>query len=896
MTVTVSYGLDLDKVNHKFEWKRQQAARRKLSLFSIFELSLTDEEQLLLRFLYAYMPLHDLADYDGEYFLRHVRHALHVRSQMPWGASVPDEIFVHFVLPYRVNNENIDNSSQIIYSELVDRVRNLPMTEAVLETNYWCHERATYVGTDIRTVSPLTIMRTAQGRCGEQSTLAVTALRSIGIPARQCYTPRWAHCDSNHAWVETWADGQWHYLGACEPEPVLDEGWFRLPARRAMLVNTRVSADYTGPEEVCSRHPWYTEINMLKRYAPVHPLTVHTVDEQERPISAEVQFQLYNAAEFSPLATMKSDSTGRAQLTTGYGDLLIHARAGQRWGETWCRGDQSEVTVSLGLSSFAEGSIDWKMTAPVAPPVDEGQAVSPEDKHKHEQRIQEGIALRTAYEAGFLNREESAQLAAKWQLPAERIWKVLETARGNSRELADFLEKTVSEERSLALRLLESMRPKDWQDTFEPVLQDHLNGSKVYATLEEAERERFDRYVLCPRIHFEMLSEYRAYFQSLWSLDKQEDYRRHPQQLAADLEAEVRIYNQVDRYSGMATPAGAHQLGVMDALSRDMMFVAAARSLGIPARLEPLQLQPQYWQHGGWTEVQFTPHLEADEVDGYRSTGIAEDAANDIQNIRPEPEHTAEFTSVSSGKGKVIFRLAAASADEEAGYYRNFTLARLEDGAYRTVHFPYGEKEMCDKPYDVIPGAYRLTTGTRLSDGSVEGRFMHFHVYPEQTTKAELLFRSEQHTVPLIHSSLPDQVKSILSGNEAESVAHPAGCIITWLEPEREPTKHLLRELSERESEWSAWGGPVYVLTSTLQDQERIATDLLSGQIHLRVDQNLNMLSGLKETMQQIRGEQRPIVLVVDPYQNIRYAQQGYKLGTGSDLLQVLEQLAAPHE
>ena len=45
-------------------------------------------------------------------------------------------------------------------------------------------------------------------------------LWAVGIPARQVYTPRWAHTDDNHAWVEAWVDGEWHYLGASEPAPV----------------------------------------------------------------------------------------------------------------------------------------------------------------------------------------------------------------------------------------------------------------------------------------------------------------------------------------------------------------------------------------------------------------------------------------------------------------------------------------------------------------------------------------------------------------------------------------------------------------------------------------------------------------------------------------------------
>ena len=96
------------------------------------------------------------------------------------------------------------------------------MHDAVLEVNHWCHEKAVYMPSDRRTSSPLATVKTAYGRCGEESTLLVAALRSVGIPARQVYTPRWAHTDSNHAWVEAWVDGKWCFLGSCEPEPVLN--------------------------------------------------------------------------------------------------------------------------------------------------------------------------------------------------------------------------------------------------------------------------------------------------------------------------------------------------------------------------------------------------------------------------------------------------------------------------------------------------------------------------------------------------------------------------------------------------------------------------------------------------------------------------------------------------
>lgn len=79
------------------------------------------------------------------------------------------------------------------------------MEDAILEVNHWCHEKATYQPSDARTHSPLATVYTAIGRCGEESTFLVAALRAVGIPARQIYTPRWAHTDDNHAWVEAWS-------------------------------------------------------------------------------------------------------------------------------------------------------------------------------------------------------------------------------------------------------------------------------------------------------------------------------------------------------------------------------------------------------------------------------------------------------------------------------------------------------------------------------------------------------------------------------------------------------------------------------------------------------------------------------------------------------------------
>ena len=107
---------------------------------------------------------------------------------MPWGDIVSDELFRHFVLPVRVNNENLDDSRRVFHDQLAPRVEGLPMYDAILEVNHWCHEKANYQPSDARTSSPLATVRTAHGRAA-RSRRSVAALRSVGIPARQVYTP-----------------------------------------------------------------------------------------------------------------------------------------------------------------------------------------------------------------------------------------------------------------------------------------------------------------------------------------------------------------------------------------------------------------------------------------------------------------------------------------------------------------------------------------------------------------------------------------------------------------------------------------------------------------------------------------------------------------------------------
>lgn len=342
--------------------------------------------------LYQYMPLPDDLQYPREYWEQNVRKTMEVRDNMAW--NIPEREFRHFVLPLRVNNETLDDFRTVYADTLCARVQGMTLADAALEINHWCHEQVTYQPSDARTGSPWDIMLRGVGRCGEESVLTVAALRAAGIPARQVYTPRWAHTDDNHAWVEVWTGDEWHFMGACEPEAALDRAWFNGAVSRAMILHTKVYGDYEGPEDIIKRTPCYTEINVIRGYVPARRTTV-TVLEDGRPAKgASVSFRIYNYAEFYNVVTYKADSQGRASLDMGFGDMFVLAWKGERFGYGVASGES--LTVELN-HTFGEAFADeLEITPPVENPLE--SVVTPEMAAENARRLAEEDAIRASHD------------------------------------------------------------------------------------------------------------------------------------------------------------------------------------------------------------------------------------------------------------------------------------------------------------------------------------------------------------------------------------------------------------------------------------------------------------------------------------------------------------------
>ena len=258
---------------------------------------------------------------------------LTMRRTLPWCAELPEELFDHYVLFPRVNDEDLSFHRQHFSEALLHRVHAMDtMEERILEVNRWCHENASYQSQDDRTASPWTVYANGSGRCGEESAFLVAALRSVGIAARQVYSPRWAHCDDNHAWVEALCNGQWRFLGACEPEPILDRGWFNTAAVPPPFWCIR---GFSAPEIIRSTvrpSAGRTEFPGLTRRTAMpkrRRCTSMWTRDGLPAAGAKLELQVLNEATYYTVATLIADSQGCAEISLGQGDL--HVLATQKW-------------------------------------------------------------------------------------------------------------------------------------------------------------------------------------------------------------------------------------------------------------------------------------------------------------------------------------------------------------------------------------------------------------------------------------------------------------------------------------------------------------------------------------------------------------------------------------
>lgn len=793
----------------------------------------TEEVALACKYLYAFMPYSDIGNYPFEVFLDYAENGVQLWKENPQIADMPEDIFLNYVLFHRVNEEEIAPCRTFFRTEIGTRIQGMNFREAALEVNYWCAEEATYHCTDDRTLSALSVYRRGNGRCGEESVFTVNALRSVGVPARQVYAPKWSHCDDNHAWVEIWCDGKWYFLGACEPEEILNKGWFTNASSRAMMIHSRIFDTKIPEGEVIGRDGMVTMLNELKRYAVTKGITVSVKDDQGLPVEgAEVSFEVLNYSEYAPIAEKETDENGRAVLTTGLGSLHISVRA--CCNEEWLHAekamnteteDSCEICLRHQTAGENAGYEKWTaadMFAPHDAPVNTDMPDS-EQKERGNKRLA----------AANAHREQKV-----------RNWRNPECERFLQKEV-NRIEKAVAA--SYREDLLNVLTEKDRTDCLSDVLEEHLDLAISYHGMMN--RDTFVSYVLNPRVDDEVLQKYRREIKNKFSRDEKQELRNDPSQIWKLVEKAVVSRPEKERSSVITTPAGCLNTCTGSFLSKKILFVAMARTLGVPARLNPHDRSMEYMEN-----EKFVPVLAKTEKN---STLI-----------------------LKSGE------------DTQWKYFQNWSIAKLENGRYVSLKLGTEAFENQHMNLPLESGKYRILTSNRLPNGNMFANEYHFEIQPGETKEIDLVLREADLEDMLENISMPEFTLRREDGStvKASELTADGKHILAFLEEEKEPTEHILNEMMEQEE---AFAGYAEKIIFVVRSKDALETPTLSKalkklkNVQIYYDDFSEIINTLGRRM-YVDPDKLPLIIVTNGSLNGIYATSGYNVGTGDMLLRLM--------
>jgi hypothetical protein len=551
-------------------------------------------------FLIRHLPPADAALMGAEDIKEHVDYALKARAEFPWCRDLPEDIFLHYVLPHRVAQELHVPWRKAFYEELAPLVAEhvnatasngsaQNMREAARLVNAWCFEQADFVGTDRWDQDPMATITRGIGRCEELAILFIAAARSVGIPARTALVPLWRHNSSNHLWVEVWDKGEWHALGAGEIESDYGLAWFMKDMPTAAFVQATAYGRYPdGNNESFRMKPGFTIINRSAEYTKTGVLKVQVRNAGKPVPEAKVFVNLFNGGGLRPFASIPCDASGNGTLRLGGGHYLLTVadKKGGRDADTVqvLLGRETTLTLDISRNRIPNGvytmhfPFDAEKKAAAAEAFDAANSLA-EAKKK---------AVRDRRKAETQKLKDKAEQ----QFPdAPKLVAAVASAGKNAPELLRALARSPESMRLTVAQLISDMHPKDRilvkaDDLLEQVRL-ALEARERLASLGFSyDDDMFRQMVLPLRFRFEQYLPYRkAYFtRYAHYLDKMpvEDVLRLINSDARDLPlSEPRV-----GFGPAVPPAALLQVGHVTAPIEKALYVAAAlRSIGVPARM-----------------------------------------------------------------------------------------------------------------------------------------------------------------------------------------------------------------------------------------------------------------------------------------------------------------------
>ncbi|MFH1228067.1 MAG: transglutaminase domain-containing protein [Planctomycetota bacterium] len=678
-------------------------------------------------FLISVMTYPDIAAITKDILLEHIAYAYKARAQYPWMRHMPEDIFLHYVLPYRCAEEPISAYRKYFYEQLDPIVGQCAdMADVVQQVNLWLGElkpdgskRVRFKQNEARDQGPLATLKAGYGRCEEMMIVYMSAARSVGIPCRSAYTPFWAVCDNNHAWVEVWVDGQWKPIGGCEP----GSPWFANPAKRAAAVYSAKMGPPAKSEILHRTTGSVSMINSTPNYSKTCAVNI-TVTADNKPVSdVTVAFSVFNFGSFRPIATKVTNQDGKAaaspalmrgkaEFIVGIGEYFLSAgnSAGRAWQVVRTTPDKTlDIVLKLEPNAAPDGYVFMRY------PTAEEARLSFTSSNMAPAMVLPLIPTRppppeTYFFEEFSPAEHPDVMALLDGYPEnDALVQKLKLAGGNWPEIAGAIKECKPELRSDLFWLIRQLAHLEAVEVTKEFLLDNVSiAAQARQRADwEVPDDIYRPYVLSPlfqHLHIRQWRKELYEFSKIFSYASTEPPPRDflPRAVNEWVQNNIKLRTDLaGRFSYTPSPLDTLRSKLGDPYGVAVFTAALLRTLGVPARIKSA-VGGSASGRNDWVEF----------YDGAKWLPLYPHDLNNFANIRRDAKTASEYDVKPAGLKMNLF-LKDGAADTNP--WEKMAISRFQNGCW--AYMDWDQLRRSGKWVGIPPGQYLVTAGARNSNG-----------------------------------------------------------------------------------------------------------------------------------------------------------------------------------
>jgi hypothetical protein len=131
-----------------------------------------------------------------------------------------------------------------------------------------------------------------------------------------------------------------------------------------------------------------------------------------------------------------------------------------------------------------------------------------------------------------------------------------------------------------------------------------------------------------------------------------------------------------------------------------------------------------------------------------------------------------------------------------------------------------------------------------------------------------------------------------LSPWKLNKLAQNKGLIVAFIEPDKEPSKHVMADIAAVRDGFEKWGGCILFALSHDKTTGAFSPTLYNGlpsQSKFAWDTDKNVFTEVGKIMGRSDANDLPVVILLDKQGNVFYYSHGYRIGIGEQLLKKLQ-------